>query len=58
MKEIPVRIVGEDEKGDPIGRREMTAEEIKERLDLNVKETTEKQRRWVLEQQAMRNGGR
>jgi hypothetical protein len=56
MNEIPVRIVGEDEKGDPIGRREMTAEEIKERLDLNVENTAEKQRRWVLGKLAEKNG--
>lgn len=53
---IPVRIVGEDEQGDPILRREMTAEEIQERLDLNVAETAAKQRRWVLEQLADKNG--
>ena len=57
MNEIPVRIVGEDENGDPIGRREMTAEEIKERLGLNVENTAEKQRRWAVEQLAERNGG-
>jgi hypothetical protein len=57
MNEIPLRQVGEDENGDPILRREMTAEEIKERLDLNVANTAEKQRRWVLEQLAERNGG-
>jgi hypothetical protein len=56
MPEIPVRVVGEDENGEPIVRREMTAEEIQERLDLNVAETTEKQRRWVLEQLAKENG--
>ena len=53
---IPVRIVGEDEQGDPIGRREMTADEIKERLDLNVKNTAEKQRRWAIEESRKRNG--
>jgi hypothetical protein len=57
MNEIPVRQVGENENGEPIVRREMTAEEIKERLDLNVAQTTERQRRWVLEQLAERNGG-
>jgi hypothetical protein len=58
VKEIPVRIVGEDEKGDPLGRREMTAEEIKERLDLNVANTTQKQRHWALTEEAKRKNGR
>jgi hypothetical protein len=57
MNEIPVRIVDEDENGEPIGRREMTAQEIKERLDLNVANTAEKQHRWVIEETAKRNGG-
>ena len=56
MSEIPVRQIGEDEEGEPIVRREMTAEEIQERLDLNVANTAEAQRRWVLEQHAGRNG--
>jgi hypothetical protein len=56
--EIPYREVGRDDDGEPIYRREMTAEEIKERLDLNVANTAERQRRWAIEEARKRNGER
>jgi hypothetical protein len=56
VNEIPVRIVGEDEDGEPITRRVMTADEIRERLDLNIANTASALRRRVLEALAEKNG--
>jgi hypothetical protein len=56
MNEIPARVVGEDVDGEPIVRREMTADEIRERLELNVQNTTEAHRWRVLEELARQNG--
>ena len=39
-----------DEHGAPVARRIMTAEEIRERLDLNIADTTSRQRSWVIQQ--------
>ena len=46
---IPYRYIEHDYDGEPIYRREMTAEEIEERIELNFAQTTERQRRWALE---------
>jgi hypothetical protein len=55
--EIPIRETGEvDEFGEPVLGRYMTAEEIEERLALNIANTSEALRRRVLEELAKENG--